>query len=165
MIRALHAAADHAVTAGLFARAADYALLETGMPPDASTPDGFFTSSHPAIDPATTRHLGLFQGAALAVIAELAFGFPDPGDAYIGLLLAAPEYRNQGLGVAMLKHLIAIARARQCRRILLAVLDANAGGKRFWVRQGFACVLTTDPVPCGLKTHIYHRMARDLPPA
>lgn len=165
MIRALNPVADRAVTAGLLARAADYALLETGLPPDARTLDGFFTSSHPAIDPATTRHLGLFQGSALAVIAELAFGFPNPEDAYIGLLLAAPEYRNQGLGVEMLDHLMAIARARQCRRILLAVMGANTGGKRFWRRQGFATVLTTDPVLCGQKTHIYHRMARDLPPA
>ncbi len=142
LIRALDPAKDHAITAGLFARARDYALLETGLPPDAATLSDFFNGDHPDTDHTRSQRLGLFHGPTLA----------------------APEYRNQGLGRAMLDHLAAGARARHCPRLLISVLDANAGGKRFWLRQGFVVILTSEPIPRGRKTHIHHRMARPLPP-
>ena len=164
LIRALDPVKDYAITAGLFARATDYAMLESGLPPDAATLADFFTGDHPDIDHTKSLRLGLFQGPTLAIIAEMAFGYPNPGDAFIGLLLAAPEYRNLGLGHELLDHLAAEARARLCPRLLIAVLDANAGGKRFWLRQGFVVIFTTEPIPRGLKTHVFHRMARPLPP-
>lgn len=164
LIRPLHPEDDRAITAGLFARARDYALLETGLPPDATTLTDFFTGDHPDIDHSRSCRLGLFHGPVLAVIAEMAFGYPNREDAFIGLLLAAPEYRNRGLGRELLDHLTSEARARLCPRRLIAVLDENAGGKRFWHRQGFAVIFTTEPIARGRKTHIYHRMARALAP-
>ncbi len=67
-------------------------------------------------------------------MAEMAFGYPEAGDAYIGLMLLATEARGQGLGTMFLDHLTDLARARGARRQLLAVLDANPRGRRFWER-------------------------------
>ena len=39
------------------------------------------------------------QPQDLAGVAELAFGFPEQGDAYLGLMILAPEARSQGFGV------------------------------------------------------------------
>lgn len=161
-IRPLTASADAEAVAALFGRAADYVQLETGAPPDAATAAAFFTDAPPGQDPAAGLRLGLFSGDRLDGIAEMAFDYPAPGDAYLGLLLLAPEARGRGLGRRVLDRAIEEARARGAPALYLAVLDGNAAGRRYWERAGFSVVTSFPPVQLGAKWHIRHRMRRPL---
>ena len=163
MIRALHAGTDAVIVTDLFSRAADYVILESGQVPDTGQTQNFFTGAPPGIDPTTSLHLGLFlPDSQLVAIAEVAFGFPNPDDAYIGLLLIDPAHRSKRLGQQMLDHVFTAAKARQVTRILIAVLEENTKGHRFWCKMGFAEEMRGPPKQIGHKTHVQIRMARPL---
>ena len=74
----------------------------------------------------------------VAGIAGLVFGFPGPGDPYLGLMILTPTARSQGHGPALLAHVEDIARATGATTLYLAVLHANPRGRAFWTRMGFA---------------------------
>jgi GNAT superfamily N-acetyltransferase len=162
LIPRLHAGA----LADFYARAADYVLLETGTTPDAGTVEEFFADAPPGSDPASSLKLGLYlrhgQGEVLAGIVDLGFGYPEPEDAYLGLMLLAPEARGQGWGRRFLSHVIQASRGRGARRLVLAVLEENPRGRAFWESEGFRVVLTPPPMKLGRRLHLRHRMARDL---
>ena len=161
-IRPLDATSDRDAVADLVARAADYVALETGLPPDAGFVDDIFHESPPGIGADGLLTLGLFRQDRLDGVASLAFGWPEPADAYLGLMLLDPKARGQGLGLHLLAATKDRARARNARRMLLAVLDENPRARAFWERMGFAHVLTAPPARIGAKTHIRHRMSLAL---
>jgi GNAT superfamily N-acetyltransferase len=162
-IRALDPDRDRPAVRDFYRRAADYVRLETGAEPDEDTLRDFFEGVPPGGNIAESAKLGLFaDDGRLAAIADLAFGFPEPGDAFIGLLLVDPADRGAGLGPTLLERLEQHARARGAPRLLLAVLDANPRGRAFWEREGFRVVLTTPPRQLGRRTHVLHRMQRAL---
>ncbi len=163
MIRTLHQNADTAIVADMFRRAADYVLLESGHSPGDTEVQGFFTGAPSGIDPAKSLRLGLFApDGQLVAIAEVAFGFPNPDDAYIGLLLIDPAHRGKRLGQKMLDHIFAAAKALGATRILIAVLEDNPKGHRFWCKMGFTQECQSQPKQIGLKTHVQIRMTRHL---
>lgn len=162
LIRALFPDADATAVRHLFDRAADYIDLETGEVPSDATVADFFAPAPFATEPADTVKLGLFSGGRLDAIADLAFGFPDQGDAFIGLLLIAADRRGHGLGHLFVDHIADVARARQARRLFIAVLEANPKARAFWAREGFVQVLTSPPTQMGRRIHIRHRMERRL---
>jgi ribosomal protein S18 acetylase RimI-like enzyme len=163
MIRTLAPETDTAAVRDLFARAADYVLLETGEPPGDAQTTHFFTSAPPGIDPTTSLRLGMFlPDGQLVAIADLAFGYPNPDDAYIGLLLIDPNHRGKRLGQQMLGHLFAAASARKAKRILIAVLQDNPKAQRFWQKMGFIEERRSEPTQMGSKTHVQIRMAMPL---
>ncbi|MFO1105624.1 MAG: GNAT family N-acetyltransferase [Amaricoccus sp.] len=157
-IRRLDPVADAAAVRDFLARASDYILLETGEPPDAATLRDFFEAVPPGGDLAASAKLGLFEQGTLAAIADLGFGFPEPQDAYIGLLLVDPARRGGGLGAAMLADIQRLARDRGAPRLYAAVLDANPRGRAFWERHGFRRVLSTPPMARGRRMHVIHRL-------
>ena len=122
----------------MMAQAEDYYRLWLGRPATEAEVDDFFTGGPPNMDPATARHLGLFVDGHLAGIAGLVFGFPGPGDPYLGLMILTPTARSQGHGPALLAHVEDIARATGATTLYLAVLHANPRGRAFWSRMGFA---------------------------
>lgn len=136
-IRRLDPAADLAAVTTFYAEAGDYWLLAEGRAPDAAKAAAFFTDCPPGCDPAASHRLGLFQSGRLSGVAELSFGFPEPGDAYLGLMILAPRSRGKGTGRAFLAHVEHLARAAGAPRLYLAVLDANPRGRAFWLREGF----------------------------
>lgn len=163
VIRPLTAVADAAAVTCLFMAAADYVALESGLAPSAALTDEFFTDAPPGGDPATSLKLGLvLPVGGLAVLADVAFGFPEATDAFIGLMLVDTRWRGQGLGRRMLDHIVTASRARGATRLLLAVLEANPRGQAFWQRHGFREVLRTPPTVIGLNTHVRIRMALAL---
>lgn len=162
LIRELDPDADAAAVRHLFDRAADYVDLETGeVPSDAHVAD-FFEPAPFVTDPADTLKLGLFSGGRLDAIADLAFGFPESGDAFIGLLLIAADRRGHGLGHLFVDHIVEVARARHAPRLFIAVLEANPKARAFWAREGFVQVLTAPPAQMGRRIHVRHRMERQL---
>ena len=162
LIRALDPDADAAAVRHLFDRAADYIDLETGEDPSDAHVADFFAPAPFATGPAGTLKLGLFSGGRLDAIADLAFGFPEPQDAFIGLLLIAADRRGHGLGHLFVDHMVDVARARHAPRLFIAVLEANPRARVFWEREGFVQVLKGPPTQMGRRTHVRWRMERKL---
>lgn len=162
VIRALDPAKDRDAVMAVYRAATDYVLLETGAPPEDGLADEFFADAPPGGDPADGLKLGLFDGDDLVGIADVAFGWPEPRDAYLGLMILAPQARGRGLGAAFLRYVEAAARARHAPRLLLAVLDENPRGTAFWQREGFVVVKSFPPVRIGQRDHIRHRLCKGL---
>ena len=162
LIRALDPDADAAAVRHLFDRAADYLDLETGEGPSDAHVAEFFAPAPFVTDPSDALKLGLFSGGRLDAIADLAFGFPERADSFIGLLLIAADRRGHGLGHLFVDHIVEVARARHAPRLFAAVLDANPKARAFWEREGFVQVLTSPPTQMGRRMHVRHRMERQL---
>jgi GNAT superfamily N-acetyltransferase len=163
MIRALQAATDTDIVGDMFMRAADYVLLESGHMPGAAEVDDFFNGAPPGVDRSKSLHLGLFApDGQLVAIAGAIFGFPNPDDAYLGLLLIDPAHRGKRLGQQMVDHICAATKAQGAARILIAVLEENTKGHRFWSKMGFADEMRGAPKQIGIKTHVQIRMTRPL---
>ena len=158
-IRPLDAASDLPLVEGFHREAPDYWLFAEGCAPDAAKASAFFTDGPPGCDPARSHRLGLFEGDRLAGVAELSFGFPQPEDAYLGLMILAPRLQGRGHGARFLTHIEALARAARAPRLFLAVLEANTRARTFWEREGFAAT--------GLSRHdagTGHRVHRPVKP-
>jgi GNAT superfamily N-acetyltransferase len=151
---------ETALVAQFYREAPDYWLLAAGRCDPAAQAQDFFTDAPPNCNPAQSDRLGLFLNQRLSGVAELSYGFPEPGDAYLGLMLLGPWAQGAGHGRAFLAHVETLARQRHAPRICLAVLDANPRGRAFWEREGFR--------PAGLRRrdtttgHWVERMVKDL---
>lgn len=136
-IRPLHPETDLPAVAAFLQEAADYWLLADGEAPGPTAAQDFFTDCPPNCDPAQSHHLGLFVDGQLSGLAELSFGFPAPGDAYLGLMILAPRIRSMGHGPRLLAEVETRARAAGAPTLYLGVLEANPKGRAFWHRHGF----------------------------
>lgn len=128
---------ETALVAQFYREAPDYWLLAEGRVDAEHQAQEFFTDAPPNCDPAQSDRLGLFVDHRLSGVAEVSYGFPEPGDAYIGLMLLGPWAQGAGNGRHFLAHAEALARKRHAKLIYLAVLDANPRGRAFWEREGF----------------------------
>ncbi len=163
MIRALDSGADLPLVVAFYDEAQDYWLLADRRPPDLQKAQDFFTDGPPGCDPARALRLGLFVEDRLSGVAELSFGFPEPQDGYLGLMLLAPRLRGQGHGAAFVRWIEAQARATGCPQLYLAVLEENPRGRAFWERQGFrATGVSRREEDTG---HLIHRLAKPLQPS
>ncbi len=162
MIRTLEPATDSEALLDLYHRAADYLDLESGSTPSPSVVSDYFQDAPPGGDPATSLKLGLFEGDRLQGAADLAFGYPEPGDAYLGLMMLAREARGRGVGSLFLRKIEEAARARGATRLLLAVFEANPKARAFWEREGFGQPMTYPPKAFGTRTHVRIRLEKPL---
>lgn len=128
---------ETALVAQFYREAPDYWLMAEGRCDPAAQAQDFFTDAPPNCDPAQSDRLGLFLNQRLSGVAEVSYGFPDPGDAYLGLMILGPWAQGSGNGKTFLAHVEALARKRHAPRLYLAVLDANPRGRAFWQREGF----------------------------
>jgi GNAT superfamily N-acetyltransferase len=152
---------DLAIVVQAYSEAADYWTLADRTPPDAAKAASFFTEAPPGCDPLRSHHLGLFVDDRLGGLAELSFGFPGPGDAYLGLMILSPRLRDQGYGRILLARVEELARAAGSANLYLAVLAENPRGLAFWQRQGFrATGLSRHDADTG---HTLMRLAKPLP--
>lgn len=153
----------HAVEVGrLFLQAADYVRLSEGVEPGPAQVAGFFKGAPPGADSAGSVKVGLFETDVLLGIADMAFGYPEDGDGYIGLMLFVPEARGRGLGSALLALLEEEARARGAERLFVGVIEANVPGRGFWLGAGFLPVKRLGPVRVGTREHMVERMGKSL---
>lgn len=134
---------ETALVAQFYREAPDYWLMAEGRCDPAHQASEFFTDAPPNCDPAHSDRLGLFVDHRLSGVAEVSYGFPEPSDAYLGLMLLGPWAQGKGHGRMFLAHAEALARKRHAARLYLAVLDGNPRGRAFWMREGF--------VPTGLR--------------
>ncbi|MBA2665661.1 MAG: GNAT family N-acetyltransferase [Trueperaceae bacterium] len=77
-------------------------------------------------------------------------GAPHDGDADAGYLISmwvAPEARGRGVGAALVGEVIAWARGRGLRRLVLDVGAHNEPARRLYERLGFAATGATGALP------------------
>lgn len=146
----------------VFQSAADYVLLESGSLPTMENVREFFEDAPPGQASDAVLKLGIVGAGKLVGVADLAFGYPNFADAYIGLMLIDNAERGKGFGRAALAQLERLAKERKATRLLLAVLEENALAINFWKRHGFSLEVRTDPVVIGKKTHIRLRYVKEL---
>lgn len=147
---------DFDAVEAVYRHASDYLALESGLSPDAAA-RAFFEERPPGDIEAPLKFGVADDGQALAAIGDLAFGYPEAEDAYLGLLLLVPQVRGKGLGQAILGEVKRSARERGARRLLLGVLDANRRARAFWEAQGFKLARTSGPHVFGARQHVVHR--------
>lgn len=75
------------------------------------------------------------------------------GECELGNLSVLPEYRHRGIGTALLKHSVRIARERHCRVMRLSIVEENTV-LRQWYEQNGAVHTGTEkfdffPFTCG----------------
>lgn len=128
---------ETALVAQFYREAPDYWLLAEGRVDPEAQAQEFFTDAPPNCDPAQSDRLGLFLNQRLSGVAEVSYGFPEPNDAYLGLMVLGPWAQGAGHGRTFLQHAEALARKRHAARLFLAVLDVNPRGRAFWEREGF----------------------------
>lgn len=129
---------ETALVAQFYREAPDYWRLAEGRCDPPAQAQDFFTDAPPNCDPAQSDRLGLFLNQRLSGVAEVSYGFPEPSDAYLGLMLLGPWAQGAGHGKTFLAHAESLARKRHAPRLYLAVLDANPRGRSFWAREGFS---------------------------
>ena len=137
LIRTLDPVADLALVVEFYTAAPEYWVLAEGRCDPREKAAEFFGEGPPGCDPAAGLRLGLFLDGQLAGLAEMFQGFPEPLDAYLGLMVLGPWAQGAGLGRAFLAHVEAQARERAAPVLYLAVLDVNPRGRAFWLREGF----------------------------
>jgi len=71
----------------------------------------------------------------------------DPAAAYLISMWVAPEARGRGVGAALVAEVVAWARGRGLRRVLLDVGAHNAAARRLYERLGFAATGATGSLP------------------
>jgi len=150
---------DAATVMAFFETAADYVTLESGAAPTQKTVEDFFLERPPHVHADATWHFGAFDGDVLCGVIGTLKGYPEPEDAYIGLLLLSRLARGRGIGPRLLNKATKVARAQGAIRQLVAVLDANPKGRAFWSREGFVLDRTFAPSD---DSHTRHRMTRSI---
>lgn len=146
----------------LYARCADYFLLQDGEAAAASDAHELFTDVPPSKCPKDQYVLGYRREGLLAAVAALLPNHPQPRDWYLGLLLLDPRLRGQGLGREMYTSIERWSAAHGAKRMLLAVLIENAAAHHFWRSLDFEPVRTVEAVNFKRKSHVRHELARRL---
>lgn len=78
------------------------------------------------------------------VIRAMAAHAMDNGAGWIEQLYVEPGFTGQGLGAALLQHLLARLHAAGAHPVRLWCFEANTGARRFYERHGFVAVDFTD---------------------
>ncbi|WP_166416754.1 GNAT family N-acetyltransferase [Cochlodiniinecator piscidefendens] len=136
-IRRLDKDADFESVVDLNRRGADYWELVGDLSSNRDKAEAVFNEVPPNCCVANAHQWGLFLNDQLLGISVLHFGFPEDGDAYLGLLLLDSKSRDQGYGRQLLKCAETDARARLAEKLYLAVAGVNTKGWAFWQSEGF----------------------------
>ncbi len=82
---------------------------------------------------------GVLVAERMIGCAEVFRDHPDPGTAYLTLLLIAPEFRNRGFGGAALEELHDFARAKCGAKLMrTAIIAPDRAPVGFFTRHGYA---------------------------
>lgn len=162
LIRHLDKASDLNRVVDFYAESPDYWEIAEGNLPGHEKANEFFDDIPPNCDPKESCRLGIFLNERLSGIADLFFGFPEDGDAYIGLMMLGPWARGQGTGKRFLAHVEGLARSGGAKCLYLAVMTINSKGRAFWEREGFVATGLTGMNVVGDNQQELHRLVKSL---
>lgn len=131
----------------------DYFVMESGHPASDSDARAILMDlpCGKTLDDKTV--LGLETNGRLTAVLEVLKDYPEPGTAWIGLLLIHPNFRGRGLGREIVSSLSAALQPAGVREIRLGVLDENISGLDFWQKLGFRQIAVKPNRQFGSKTH------------
>ena len=161
-IKNLDKASDLHRVEAFYAAAPDYWEAAEGHPPGLGKAEEFFEDTPPNCDPSETCRFGVFLDEHLSGIADLFFGFPELGDAYVGLMMLGPWARNQGIGQILLSHVEELAKTGGAKNLYLAVMTINSRGRAFWEREGFVATGLSGMSVVGNNQQELHRLVKTL---
>lgn len=161
-IRTLHPDTDLDHVIQFYSDAPDYWELAEGKTPGPSKAKAFFTDGPPGCDPDASYRLGLFFDDRLSGLAEVSFGFPLDGDAYLGLMMLGQWARGKGHGAAFLSHIETTLRTTGYTKLYLAVMASNPQGRAFWEREGFIATGLSGAMTVGRRQQTLHRLVKPL---
>lgn len=81
--------------------------------------------------------VGFFDGDALAAVADLITGYPDPQTLYIGFFMLDAAYQGRGLGSQLVGRILLRAAQGGFSRARLAYVKTNPQSEAFWRKNGF----------------------------
>lgn len=91
--------------------------------------------------------VGFFAGEALAAVADLITGYPEPKTLYIGFFMLDAAYQGRGLGSQLVGRLLCRAAQGGFSRVRLAYVKTNPQSAAFWRKNGF--LPTGQEADCG----------------
>ncbi|WP_425448908.1 GNAT family N-acetyltransferase [Dethiothermospora halolimnae] len=80
--------------------------------------------------------IGIYDGSNLIAVIDNLIDFPNKGTWFLGLLMIAPKYRNNGLGEKIYKKYRHWVFDNGSKTIRLGVLYENHKALKFWQRIG-----------------------------
>lgn len=73
----------------------------------------------------------------------VAFDNPRPGVAYLNRLSVLPQYRNNGIGEQLVKHIVEYSKTKRIERISIGIIAEHTQLKQWYVKLGFERGRTT----------------------
>ena len=130
--------ADLGLVIQLNSECSDFYFLQNGQSPNEADARELFEQVPAQCHPSMKLPIGLFDPQKTLIgVLEVLRGYRTAFDWYIGLMLLSPRFRGQGLGAEIHTEFVAHARQAGVKRLMLAVLEANEAGRRFWLRCGY----------------------------
>jgi ribosomal protein S18 acetylase RimI-like enzyme len=117
--------ADIAAARELWASAEGVELAEGDSPAEIAR----YLARNPDLSTVATDDDGRLLGAVLCG--------HDGRRGFVYHLAVAPAERGRGVGRALMRRSLAALKAEGVTRVLLLVASDNAGGQRFWLREGW----------------------------
>lgn len=149
----------------LYEACADYFQLAYGEPPAATAAHDEFFDIPERHHPDQIHLFGLRPagGDPLALISAVR-DYPEAGAWFLGLMLVHPAFRRQGIGAQFYRAFEQWLRTEEGTRVLLAVIEPNTGGLRFWQRLGFLPLRTLPERDFRSRRHRVLLLERQLRP-
>lgn len=159
--------ADVAVLQELLESVPDYAERITGYPPGPSDALSALISVPPEFDPSGKRSIGLWDGTELIAFADVLLGYPDPGAAYIGLLIVRGDRHGSGYGREIHETVLALVQQQSCAvRMRLGIVETNAAAAEpFWRTLGYRPTGERKPYRYDKLTSTVHLWERPILPS
>ncbi len=143
----------------MYDQCADYTWIVEGEPVSPTAAQEEFQTVPPGRSLNDKFIFGLIDPhGEIAGILDAMRHYPDEGVWWIGLLLLAPEVRNQGIGRQLLTRFFEHVRSQGGKAVMLGVVEDNIHAYRFWQHAGFVLVRQTDPRPFGKKMQVVQVM-------
>ena len=154
---------DAVILQWLFDRCPDYAEIVEGEGVSPAASEELFQSFPPGGSFSNKLVTGIFhhRGEIDGVLEGMRH-YPEENIGWIGLLLLAPDIRNQGMGRSLLEAFIDYARGNGGKAVMLGVVEDNRCAYRFWSQNGFDLVRKTEPRLFGKKNQPVFVMRRKI---
>jgi 4a-hydroxytetrahydrobiopterin dehydratase len=124
----------------LLVRCADYFEMAQGEAPNEGTAARELADRPPGGKDEDSFTIGLADAGRLVGVASAFRHCRGPREWYLGLMVLDPDFRGDGLGAAFYGALENWAVGMGADKIMLAVLEVNARGAKFWQAQGFTVI-------------------------
>jgi GNAT superfamily N-acetyltransferase len=154
---------DAVILQRLWDRCSDYVEIVEGKGVSPTAAEELFQSLPPGGSFSNKLVAGIFhREGEIGGVLEGMRHYPEENIWWIGLLLLAPDMRNQRVGRSLLEAFIDYARENGGKAVMLGVVEENVHAYRFWLKNGFEMVRKSEPRLFGKKNQSVFVMRRKI---